>query len=63
MGRPTESIEVNDVQHRELERMFTAPTSPQRLVLRARLVLSRAQDPSREATVAELGVSRPTVIR
>lgn len=63
MGRPTESIEVNDLQHRELERMTNAPTSPQRLVLRARIVLSRAQGLSQEATVAELGVSRPTVIR
>lgn len=63
MSRPTESIEVNDRQRRELERMINAPTSPQRLVIRARIVLSRAQGRSQEATVAELGVSRPTVIR
>lgn len=63
MGRPTESVEVNDGQRRELERMIKAPTSPQRLVLRARIVLSRAQGLSQEATVTALGVSRPTVIR
>jgi transposase len=63
MGRPTESVEVNDSQRRELERMINAPTSPQRLVLRARIVLARAQGLSQKATVTELDVSRPTVIR
>lgn len=43
--------------------MIAAPTSPQRLVRRARIVLARAQGLSQEATVRQLGVSRPTVIR
>ncbi len=63
MGRPTESIEVNDVQQRELESMINAPTSPQQLVLRGRVVLSRAPGLIQGATVAELGVSQPFVIR
>lgn len=63
MGRPIESVELSDGQRRELERMINAPTTPQRLVGRARIVRSRAAGRSQEATAAELGVSRPSVIR
>jgi transposase len=63
MGRPIESLEVSNVQRRELERLINAPTTPQRLVGRARIVLSRAQGRSQVAAAAELGVSRPSVIR
>jgi transposase len=63
MGRPIESLEVSDAQRRELERLINAPTTPQRLVGRARIVLSRAQGRSQQAAASELGVSRPSVIR
>lgn len=63
MGRPIESLDITGVQRRELERMINAPTTPQRLVRRARIVLARASGRGQEATAAELGVSRPAVIR
>jgi transposase len=63
MGRPIESVELSGDQRRELERLINAPTTPQRLVGRARIVLTRAQGRSQMATAAELGVSRPAVIR
>jgi transposase len=63
MGRPIESLEVTGEQRRELERIVNAPTSPQRLVGRARIVLLRAEGRSQDATAAEVGVSRPAVIR
>jgi transposase len=63
MGRPIESLDLNGEQRRELERMINAPTTPQRVVGRARIVLARAQGRSQEATATELGVSRPSVIR
>ncbi len=39
MGRPIEGIDINGEQRRELERMINAPTTPQRMVARARIVL------------------------
>jgi transposase len=63
MGRPIESLEITGELRRELERIVNAPTSPQRLVGRARIVLLRAEGRSQDATAAEVGVSRPAVIR
>lgn len=54
---------MSAVQHRELERLIGAPTTPQRVVRRARIVLVRAAGCTQLATAAELGVSRPAVIR
>lgn len=42
--------------------MVAAPTTPQRLVRRARIVLSRADGHSQVATAAAVGVNRPVVI-
>ena len=63
MPRMTGSLEVSEVQHRELERLISAPTTAQRIVRRARIVLSRAEGRTQLAAAAELGVSRPSVIR
>ena|SRR5688572_20785479 len=63
MGRPTEVLDMNGEQRRELERMLNVSTTPQRIVTRARIVLLRAEGRSQEATAAEVGVSRPAVIR
>src|ERR1017187_5120524 len=63
MGRPIESLEITDEQRRELERIVNAPTSPQRLVGRARIVLMRAEGRRQDATAADEGESRPAVIR
>lgn len=63
MGRPIEVLDVTGDQRRELERMINAATTPQRMVIRARIVLLRAEGRSQEATAAAAGVSRPAVIR
>ena len=61
--RVIESLEVSAVQQRELERLIKAPTTSQRVARRARIVLVRAEGRTQLATAAQLGVSRPTVIR
>ena len=63
MPRTTDLLEVSAAQHRELDRLIAAPTTPQRVVRRARIVLARARGWTQLATAAELGVSRPSVIR
>ena len=63
MPRMTETLLVNEAQQRELERLINATTTAQRVVRRARIVLSRAEGHTQLATAAELGVSRPAVIR
>jgi len=50
-------------QRAELERLVAAPTTPQRLVKRARIVLLRAEGCTQWGTAAQAGVSRPAVIR
>lgn len=49
-------------QKRELERISSAPTSPQRLARRARIVLLRASGHTQVQTAAKIGVNRPVVI-
>ena len=63
MPRTTAPLELSETQQRELERLVNAPTTPQRVVRRARIVLARAAGRTQLATAAELGVSRPAVIR
>lgn len=63
MPRTTDLLEVSPTQHRELERLISAPTTAQRVVRRARIVLARAAGHTQLATAAELDVSRPAVIR
>ena len=62
MGRPIESLEVDIPQHAELERIVSASTSPQRMVRRARIILSRAKGNSQTATAAAIGVNRSVVV-
>lgn len=62
MGRPIESLEVNPLQHRELERIVSASTAPQRLVRRARIILLRACGRSQMETAREVGVNRSVVV-
>lgn len=62
MGRPIETLAVNPIQHRELERIVSAPTSAQRMARRARIVLLRAQGKSQMETAAETGVNRSVVV-
>jgi len=62
MGRPIESLDVNPLQHRDLERIVIAPTSPQGMVRRARIILLRAAGRSQTETAAEVGVNRSVVV-
>jgi transposase len=62
MGRPIRTLSVNVDQKRELERIRNAPTSPQRLVRRAQIVLLRASGCTQMQTAAEVGVNRSVVI-
>lgn len=61
MSRPIEVLEVDTVQRAELERIVRAPTSSQRLVLRARIVLARGRGLSQQQTADEVGVQRTVV--
>jgi transposase len=62
MARPIQTLEVSKDQRNQLERIIAAPTTPQRLVRRARIVLLRADGHSQVATAATIGVNRPVVI-
>jgi transposase len=62
MGRPIEPLDVNPLQHRELERIVGASTSPQGMVRRARIILLRAAGRSQTETAAEIGVNRSVVV-
>lgn len=61
MAKPVSTLEVSEQQKRELTRWVQAPTTAQRLVRRARIVLLRAAGVSQERTAAQVGVNRPVV--
>ena len=63
MSSFTTPVGITPEQRQELERLVGAPTTSQRLVKRARIVLLRAEGRSQLGTAAEVGVSRPAVIR
>ncbi len=63
MRRLTGWVDLTREQQTELERLVAAPTTPQRLVKRARIVLLRAGGCTQLGTAAQAGVSRPAVIR
>jgi len=62
MGRPIESLDLGAEQRKELERIINAPTSPQRLARRARIVVLRADGRSQMDTAADVGVRRSVVV-
>jgi transposase len=61
MALPVTKLEMSEQQRQELTRIARAPTSTQREVRRARIVLLRAQGQSQEATAREVGVNRSVV--
>jgi len=61
MGRPIGKIEVDTTQRRELERVSKSHTSQRREILRARIVLERANGSSLEDISERLGVRRRIV--
>jgi transposase len=61
MSRPIDVLELDAAQRGELERIVKSPTSPQRMALRARVMLAKAQGLSQEAVAATVGVRRRIV--
>lgn len=59
---PATALVVSDEHLAEVRRLVRAPKTPQKVVLRARIVLAAAGGESNNAIAAELAVSRPTVI-
>jgi transposase len=56
------SIELNKEDRGKLQKLIRARKTPQRVVMRARLVLMAGNGMTNSAIARELGVSRPTVI-
>jgi transposase len=61
MSRPVESLDVDSAQRSELEHIVKSPTSPQRMVLRARMILERGRGRSHEQIARSVGVGRRIV--
>lgn len=61
MGRPIERVDMDDVQREELERIVRSPSSAQRSVLRAKVVLAKARGLSHERVARETNVGRRIV--
>jgi transposase len=57
-----EALEVSDEARRTLEGWVGARTSPQRIVMRARIVLLASQGVANRRIAREVGTSRPTVV-
>ncbi|MCC5023825.1 MAG: helix-turn-helix domain-containing protein [Candidatus Synoicihabitans palmerolidicus] len=63
MALPINPLIIDAAQHQELEQMIKRPTTPQRKVRRARIVLLRAEGKSQEPVAAQIGVNRPVVAK
>lgn len=63
MGRAIRTIDLGDADRSELERLVRSRTTEQRVVERARIVLASADGLKNADICANVGVSRPTVIR
>jgi transposase len=62
MAKAIKQIKMSAADQRKLEQLVAAPTTAQRVVKRASIVLCRAAGRTQLATARELGVGRPTVI-
>jgi transposase len=62
MWESAEALEVSDEARRTLEGWVVARTSPQRIVMRARIVLLAAQGVANRRIAQEVRTSRPTVL-
>lgn len=62
MPLPVRIVPVSPRDRKTLEAWLRAPTTPQRLVQRARIVLASADGVPGNAICAQVGVSRPTVV-
>jgi len=61
MARPIQKLDLSAEQETELRLMVSAPTTPQRMVRRAKIILSRAEGLSQQGTAERIGVNRPVV--
>src|SRR2546428_11817066 len=62
MWESPDALEVSDEARRTLEGWVGARTSPQRIVMRARIVLLASQGAANRRIAREVGTSRPTVV-
>src|SRR6266436_6255606 len=62
MWKAAGALEVSDEARRTLEGWASARTSPQRMVLRARIVLLAAQGLANRRIALDVRTSRPTVL-
>jgi transposase len=62
MWESAEALEVSDEARRTLEGWVITRTSPQRIVMRARIVLLAAQGIANRRIAQEVRTSRPTVL-
>ena len=62
MWNPTRPLEVSDEAKRTLQAWVNAPTAPQRVVMRARIVLLAAEGMATAHIAREVDTSRPTVL-
>jgi transcriptional regulator with XRE-family HTH domain/transposase len=61
MGRPARALAISPQQRNELQTLARRPTTPQRQVWRAQIILHRADGLSQEETARQVGVNRPVV--
>src|SRR5207245_9167463 len=62
MWNPTRPLEVGDEAKRTLQAWVNAPTAPQRVVMRARIVLLAAEGLATAHIAREVDASRPTAL-
>ena len=62
MWQPATLACVSPEQRRQLEAWVRAPSTPQSVVTRSRIVLAAAEGTANNRIAKELGVSRPSVI-
>ena len=62
MARPKLELTVTPAQKADLNRIVKAPSSPQKMVLRARIVQLAAEGLNNDKVAAQLHTSKPTVV-
>lgn len=63
MAKPAQTIELSSEQHSLLKKLVAARNTPQKMVMRAKIILMAADGISNSQIARNLGVSRPTVLR
>jgi len=61
MARPIRQLDISPTQTQELKGFIARPTTPQRMVKRAQIVLYRAEGKSQTETATKLDISRVSV--